>query len=206
MPAVDESDAFDGHGEHLLLHRPATDSRPARLVATCRLLTPAGALRTGGLQAQTLFDLSRLIGLRSRIVEVSHCVIDPAWLGAGLVPVLLSALTDFMLHNDLDIGLGCVSLTLHDGGHQAASLWRRLQPGHAASARLAAIPRLPLPIDALRDDPRATPPALLQGLLRCGARLLGPPAWHAGAGTAELPMLLQLAYLPAAYRRHGLAR
>ena len=193
-------DRFDGHCEHLLLRTLASDTTPAWLVATCRILTPAGARRAGGLHGETLFDLSRLAALRPRIVELGRCWVDPAWRGSAVMPALGSALADFMLHNDLDIGFGCASLPLHDGGHHAASLWRRLQRSHAASDRLAAIPWLPMPIKALRDDLQAAPPALLQGLLQCGAKLLGAPAWDPDFGSAELPMILQLAYLPAAFR------
>lgn len=209
MPPGLDADRFDDHGEHLLLRTPASDTAPARLVASCRVLTPAGARRAGGLQGETLFDLSRLAALRPRIVELGRWCIDPAWRGGGVMALLGAALADFMLRNDLDIGFGCARLPLHDSGRQAANLWRRLQRGHAASERLAAIPRLALTIDALHgalhDDKATTPPALLQALLQCGGKLLGPPAWDASASSAALPMMMQLAYLPAAYRQRFLA-
>jgi putative hemolysin len=39
------------------------------------------------------------------------------------------------------------------------------------------------------------------GYLACGARVLGAPAWDPDFGCADLPMMLDLADLPASYRR-----
>jgi putative hemolysin len=67
-------------------------------------------------------------------------------------------------------------------------------------------PRLPLPLQQLRGDLPVEPPALIKGYLACGARVLGAPAWDPDFGCADLPMMLDLADLPASYRRRfGLA-
>jgi putative hemolysin len=66
-------------------------------------------------------------------------------------------------------------------------------------------PRLPLPVHALRQDLPVEPPALVKGYLKCGARLLGRPAWDARFQVADLPLLLRLADLPDSYRRRFLA-
>ncbi|MBI3366970.1 MAG: ornithine-acyl-ACP acyltransferase, partial [Burkholderiales bacterium] len=49
------------------------------------------------------------------------------------------------------------------------------------------------------------PPPLIKGYLKCGAQLLGAPAWDPDFGTADLPLMLNLADLPASYRRRFLA-
>ena len=64
--------------------------------------------------------------------------------------------------------------------------------------------RLPLPVEALDDGRDAEPPALIKGYLRCGAQVLGAPAWDPDFNTADFPMLMQLADLPQRYRRHFL--
>ena len=61
------------------------------------------------------------------------------------------------------------SVTMHDGGHSAASLWHQLRQTHLAPAALAAVPRLPLPVDDLRGDLPVEPPALIKGYLKCRA-------------------------------------
>ena len=68
----------------------------------------------------------------------------------------------------------------------------------------ASASRLPLPVDQLRCDLAVEPPALIKGYLRCGAKVLGPPAWDPEFNTADLPMLIRLNDLPARYRKHFL--
>ena len=63
-------------------------------------------------------------------------------------------------------------------------------------------PRLALPVDDLRRDLPVEAPALIKGYLRCGARILGQPAWDPDFNTADLPMMMRIADLPARYRKH----
>jgi putative hemolysin len=64
---------------------------------------------------------------------------------------------------------------------------------------------LPLPLLHLRSDLQVSTPSLIKGYLRCGGCVLGPPAWDPQFGTADLPMMLDLANMPAAYRRRFFA-
>ena len=200
-PAGLDVDAFDADCEHLLVRTvPAGDS-PSRVVGTYRVLTPTAARRAGGLYSDQEFDLSRLNPLRPRIAELGRSCTDPAFRTGGVILMLWAALADFMGRNGLDITVGCASVTMHDGGHSAASLWHQLRQTHLAPAALAAVPRLPLPVDELRGDLPVDPPALIKGYLKCGGQVLGPPAWDPDFQTADLPMMMNLADLPAAYRR-----
>ena len=63
---------------------------------------------------------------------------------------------------------------------------------HAAPASLGVTPRHPLPLDRAAQGGRVEPPPLIRSWLRCGAMMLGAPAWDAGFGCADLPMLLDL--------------
>jgi len=54
------------------------------------------------------------------------------------------------------------------------------------------------------DDLDVEAPALIKGYLRCGAKVLGAPAWDPDFNTADLPMLMRIAELPSRYRRHFL--
>lgn len=49
-----------------------------------------------------------------------------------------------------------------------------------------------------------TPP-LIKGYLRCGAQVLGPPAWDPDFRCADLPLLLRWQDLSPSYRRHFVA-
>ena len=194
-------DAFDAHCEHLLVRTAATDQAPARGVGTYRVLTPMAARQAGGLYSDSEFDLQRLAPLRPRIAELGRSCTDPAYRTGGVILMLWAALADFMQRNSLDITVGCASIAMHDGGHTAASLWQQLRQTHLAAEEFAAFPRLPLPVHSLQGDLAVEPPALIKGYLKCGGKLLGPPAWDPDFGTADLPMMMNLADLPAAYRR-----
>lgn len=195
-PAGHDADCFDPFCEHLLVW--AGD----QVVGTYRVLTPDAARRAGGTYTETEFDLTRLRGERSRLVEAGRACVHPDWRQGGTILALWGALAGFMQRNGLHTMIGCVSVGMRDGGHYAADLWTQLAASHLAPIERQVRPRLPLPVEALRCGRPAEPPALMKGYLRCGATLLGAPAWDPDFGTADLPMMLRLADLPPRYRRH----
>lgn len=199
-PGLD-ADAFDRHCEHLIVLARPSDGQPEEVVGTYRVLTPAGARLAGGLYTESEFELGAWQAQRSRVAELGRSCIDPRWRTGGVILLLWSQLLQFMQRNRLDLMIGCASVPMRDGGHAAASLWERLRGTHLAHARWAVAPRLPLPLAQLRSDLPAEPPALIKGYLACGAKVLGAPAWDPDFGCADLPMMLDLADLPGAYRR-----
>lgn len=197
-PGLD-ADCFDPFCEHLLVC--AGDL----VVGTYRVLTPDAARRAGGYYAETEFDLTRLRGERAGLVECGRACVHPDWRQGGTILALWAALAAFMQRNGLEAMIGCASVGMRDGGHLAADLWAQLSVTHLAPIERQVRPRLPLPVEALTTGRHVEPPALLKGYLRCGAKLLGPPAWDPDFGTADLPLMLRLADLPTRYRRHFLA-
>jgi putative hemolysin len=194
-------DAFDAHCEHLLVRTLDSDDAPSRVVGTYRVLTPAAARRAGGLYSEREFELTGIDALRPRIAELGRSCTDAEFRTGGVILMLWAALAAFMLRNGLDITVGCASIAMHDGGHSAASLWNKLRAQYLAGPELVATPRLPLPIAHLRGNLDVESPALIKGYLRCGGKVLGPPAWDPDFQTADLPMMMNLAHLPASYRR-----
>lgn len=197
-------DLFDDFCEHLLVRTLETADVPAQVIGTYRVLTPAAAKRAGGYYSETEFDLTRLRPLRDRMAELGRSCVHPEHRSGGVILALWGALAGFMNSNRLDTMVGCASIGMRDGGHAAASLWARLSQTHGASLEYQVRPRLALPVDELDRTLAVEPPALIKGYLRCGAKVLGAPAWDPDFNTADLPMLLRLADLPARYRRHFL--
>jgi putative hemolysin len=204
-PEGHDVDRFDEFCEHLLVCAVPNDDGPARTVGTYRVLTPEAARRAGGCYSDTEFDLGRLAPLRPRMVEFGRSCIDPGWRTGGAILALWGALGEFMVARGLDMAFGCASVDMKDGGHRAASLWRRLSVHHLGPAQGHATPRHPLPLARLRSDLEVATPPLIRGYLRCGARLLGAPAWDPDFNTADLPMLVALADLPPRHRRRFVA-
>jgi len=203
-PAGHDVDLFDDFCEHLLVRTPATDDTPGQVVGTYRVLTPTAARRAGGYYSDTEFDLTRLRPLRDRMAELGRSCVHPQFRSGGAILALWGALAEFMSSNKLDTMVGCASIGMRDGGHTAASLWARLHASHLAGLEYQVRPRLPLPVDELDQNLDVEPPALIKGYLRCGAKVLGAPAWDPDFNTADLPLLLRLSDLPARYRRHFL--
>lgn len=201
-PAAHDIDRFDPFCEHLLVRTVDAQGQPGKAIGTYRVLTPAAAKRAGGLYSETEFDLTRLRSLRGNMVEVGRSCVHPDHRSGGAIMALWGALAEFMLRNDLDTMIGCASVSMCDGGHFAASLWKQLEKTHLADIEWQVRPRLPLPIERLKHDLAVEAPPLIKGYLRCGARVLGAPAWDPDFNTADLPLMMRLADLPPRYRRH----
>jgi len=199
-----DMDLFDNYCEHLLVRDSATD----QVIGTYRVLTPVQAKRVGSTYSDTEFDLTRLRGLRERMVELGRSCVHPDHRHGGVILALWSALAEFMARNQLDTMIGCASIPmLHEGmvcGDAAASIWHQLQATHLAPIELQVRPRLPLPLDRLDMSLAVEPPALIKGYLRLGAKVLGAPAWDPDFNSADLPMMMRLADLPLRYRKHFL--
>jgi putative hemolysin len=203
-PAGHDIDVFDAYCEHLLVRAAGRDGEPGPVIGTYRVLTPEAARRIGGLYSETEFDLTRLRPLRSRMVELGRSCVHPEHRSGGAILALWGALAEFMVRNRLDTMVGCASVSMRDGGHYAASLWEQLRHTHLAPIEYQVQPRLPLPVEELQHDLTVEAPALIKGYLRCGAKILGAPAWDPDFNTADLPMLMRIDDLPAKYRRHFL--
>ena len=204
-PAGHDIDMFDPYCEHLLVRAGGQEGEPGPVIGTYRVMTPESARRIGGLYSETEFDLTRLRHLRSRMVELGRSCVHAEHRSGGAILALWGALAEFMIRNGLDTMIGCASVSMRDGGHYAASLWEQLRHTHLAPIELQVQPRLPLPVAELRHDLDVEAPALIKGYLRCGAKVLGAPAWDPDFNTADLPMLMRIQDLPAKYRRHFLA-
>ena len=203
-PAGLDIDVYDAFCEHLLVRTVGAHGEPGRVIGTYRVLTPAAARRIGGLYSETEFDLTRLRPLRGKMVELGRSCVHADHRSGGAILALWGALAEFMVRNELDTMIGCASISMRDGGHVAASLWEQLRHTHLAPIEWQVRPRLPLPVDELDRHLAVEPPPLIKGYLRCGAKVLGAPAWDPDFNTADLPMLMRIDDLPLKYRRHFL--
>ena len=198
-------DRFDAFCEHLLVRAVDAESgKPGKAIGTYRVLTPDAARRAGGLYSETEFDLDPVRPLLGTAVELGRSCVHPKWRAGGVVMALWGALGEFMQRNGLDTMIGCASIGMRDGGHAAASIWARLRETHLAAPEWRVTPRLALPVESLRQDVEAEVPALIKGYLRCGAKVLGPPAWDPQFNSADLPLMMRFQDLPQRYRRHFL--
>ena len=192
-------DHLDPLCEHLLIKAHRGEEMQA--VGTYRILTPGAARLAGALYTEGEFHAPALEPLKPQMVELGRSCIHPDWRTGGVIMMLWSSLMQFMVRNDLRYMVGCASMSLRDGGHEAASLWQQLRDSHLADVSQRVEPRLPLPVDQLECHRTVEPPPLIKGYLSIGAQVLGPPAWDPDFGTADFPMLLDIEAMSPAYRK-----
>jgi len=200
LPTADEEidrDIFDAYCDHLLVR----DNYHDKVVGTYRILSPQRARAIRGYYSESEFDLTRLLPLRDRMVEVGRSCVHPDYRDGATIAHLWSGLADYMIARQHEYLIGCASISMADGGHYAASVYRKLFRLHEAPAEYRVIPRSPLPLDALNDTLDVIIPPLIKGYLRLGAYICGEPAWDRDFNTADLFILLPMDRLNARYAR-----
>ena len=195
-----DRDEFDAHCDHLIVR----DADTLKVVGTYRLLSPQGARKLGRFYSEQEFDLGRLDNLRDRIAEAGRACIHPNYRSGGVIMLLWAGLAGWMKKERCDYLMGCASVSLADGGHNAAALYRGLDPANLAPPEYRVIPHLPFPLDERATGQLTKMPPLLKGYLRSGAWICGEPAWDPDFHSADFFVMLPLAKLDQRYARHYL--
>ncbi|MFL6694979.1 MAG: GNAT family N-acetyltransferase [Ramlibacter sp.] len=202
-PDGHDADAFDPHCAHLLV-RAVGNEQHGEVIATCRVLLPEAAQRARGLYSQGEFDLAPLRALLPQALEMGRVCVHPQWRRGMVVMAIWRELGQLLVRRGLQVMIGCSSVGLADGGELARHMWHALQGAHLAPPGMRVAPHRPLPLgEAARFTDAAPPdvPPLIKGYLRLGGRLLGPPALDEAFNTADFPMMMRVADMPARYSR-----
>lgn len=198
-----DQDAFDPHCRHLLVRDPHN----GRVVASTRLLDDEGAALAGGFYSESEFDLTRILSLEGRKLEIGRTCVDSAYRRGAAIGVLWSGLASFIQMQRIDFLFGCASIDMGDGGIQAAALMSRLRQHAFSAENRRVVPHRPLtPVTARDDAITAVFPPLLKAYVHLGARACGEACLDADFGVADVFMLLDINDLDTAYSRHFLAR
>ena len=191
-------DRYDPFCDHLVVRESHAD----RIVGTYRILSPDAARRIGGYYSENEFRINRLQNLRSRMVEVGRSCIHPDFRSGAVITLLWAGLADYMVSNNYEYLMGCASVGMADGGHNAANLFAQLDATHIAPAEYRTFPQHGLPFERLTNGQSALIPPLIKGYLRVGAWVCGQPAWDPDFNTADLLMLLPMSRMNPRYMRH----
>ncbi len=191
-------DHFDAHCDHLIVR----DRHADRVVGTYRILAPEAARRIGSYYAEGEFYLNRLAHLREQIVEIGRSCIHPDYRGGAVIALLWAGLADYMAQRNHGYLMGCASIPMADGGHNAANLFAGLDAERFAPVEYRVFPRHRLPHERLANGVPARVPALLKGYLRAGAWVCGEPAWDPDFNSADLLILLPMSRLAVRHQRH----
>lgn len=205
MPGMAErldEDRYDRYCDHLLVRD--TDSN--EVVGTYRILSPEQAKKAGGYYSEGEFDLSRLDNLRDSMVEVGRSCVHADYRGGGVITLLWAGMAQYMVQNNYDYLIGCASISMADGGHNAANIYNKIKSDSMSPAEWRVFPNCALPYEALVDRVEELVPPLVKGYLRLGAYVCGDPAWDPDFNTADLLVLLPMSRLNRRYAKHFLGK
>jgi len=193
-------DHYDRFCDHLVVR----ETESGRIVGTYRILAPAAARRVGNYYSENEFHINRLHHLRNRMVEVGRSCIHADHRSGAVITLLWAGLADYMVSNNYDYLIGCASIGMADGGHNAANLFQQIGPQHMAPAEYRVFPQHGLPFERLANGQPALVPPLIKGYLRVGAWICGEPAWDPDFNTADLLLLLPMSRMNQRYMKHFL--
>lgn len=194
-----ESDLFDPYCQHLIVR----DHANGKVVGCYRILTDTQAGRAGGYYSQSEFDLTRLLALPGRFMEVGRTCVHPDYRNGATIALLWNGLARFMVMNKFDYLMGCASIPLRTGTAEAQAVYRRLAPRYLSPEQLRVHPRVPLPqVQLTGTEEKAAVPPLVKAYLRAGAMICGEPAWDPQFNVADLFILLRTDAIDERYLRH----
>ncbi len=195
-----DKDIFDDYCEHLI----ARDIKSEKIIGTYRVLTPLGAKNLGYLYSELEFDIGKINDIRDIVIEVGRACVHKKFRSGSVIMSMWAELGRFMKANGFQIMIGCSSVPIKDGGHMAASIYKKLFKSGRITEAYKVIPRLPLDCDSLPFDNEIETPPLLKGYLRLGAKICGNPAWDPDFNTADFFTMLNLNEIPRRYAEHFL--
>ena len=191
-----DQDEFDELCDHLLVR----ELRSGRVIGTYRILPPHRRAQFGRCYSDAEFDLSALAHLQPSLVEVGRSCVHPDHRSGAVILLLWNGLTQYMLRGRHQHLIGCASVSLTDGGPQAAALRDRLQ-AHLVAPKFRVIPRLPYPHERIARASDPVIPPLIKGYLRLGAKVCGEPAWDQQFNCADFLIWLSLSDMQPRYAR-----
>jgi len=196
-------DHYDPHCHHLVVR----DYHKGTVVGATRIMTDRQAKTAGGYYADSRFDLSRLLPLPGRTMEVGATCVHPDYENSGAYTILWAGLARFITIHRMDFMIGCIDIPLMEGVQQAKAIIGHLCSKHAVPSQLSVMPRQPLLItpDAPSEGAVQLPP-LLDAYLRLGAYVWEQAGFNEQYNMAELFVLLDTDNLNPRYQSEYLER
>jgi len=139
------------------------------------------------------------------MVEIGRSCIDAEYRTGATIALLWSGLARYMQQNGHEYLIGCASIGMGDGGHNAVGIYHGLA-AHMAPIEYHVFPRHALPLDKIEPAAQPEVPPLLKGYLRAGAWICGEPAWDPDFNTADLLILMPMTRVDSRYSKHFVER
>ncbi len=193
-----ESDHYDAYCEHVIVRERATGA----VVATSRVLLPDRAEALGCCYTDGEFWLTRLAALRPQMAELGRTCVAREHRDGLVIRLMWSGVQGLLGEAGCRWLIGAVSVPVADGMARVAAISRELANRCPAPEPWRVWPRRRLDLTGIRATETVSLPPLIKSYVRMGARLLGDPHWDPAFGTADFPMMIDLAELdPRLLRR-----
>ncbi len=191
-------DEVDSYCDHLIVF----DNINNKIVGYTRLLNQDQAKKLGRYYSQDEFDMTAILALPGRFLEVGRTCVDPDYRGGAVLTTLWSALVQYALEGQYNYLLGCASITPGPSGYAIDAVFRNIDEKNIAATDLQVTPRITVPAElrCLRDESGIPP--LLKAYLRFGALICGEPYWDEDFNCMDLFVLLPLDQLKDRYSKH----
>lgn len=199
MPTYD-IDHFDPYCHHLIVQEKKTH----RIIGYTRILTSEQAKAAGGFYSESEFDLSQILKLPGRFIEVGRTCVHSDYRNGVIMGLLWSGLARFMVANHFEYLMGCASIPMRDDQYNI--LFTRLQEHYATPYDVKVRPKTPLRKEKEGKQSILPTPPLLKAYLRLGARIAGEPCWDPTFKVADVFILLSIHNLQQRYLKHFIHR
>jgi putative hemolysin len=194
-------DSLDDLCDHILVRDHETD----RIVGCYRILHPADAKRCGYYSASE-FDLSALAPVLDKTAEAGRACVHPDYRSGSVVMMLWSGIARYLREHNLQYVMGCASVPINDGGHNAAALAGEVLRHSQSPEPLRVKPHCAFDWRGVAPAIKPIAPPLLKGYLRLGAWVCGDPALDAQFGTADFLTLIDRERIGEQYAKHFLTK
>ncbi len=204
-----DRDALDEVADHLLVIDHALGRGPESVVGTYRLIRREAAIRAGRFYTAGEFDISRLLALPYRLLELGRSCVDAAHRNRVVMQLLWRGIAAYVFDYQIDLMFGCASLPGTEPDALAPELTylyhhHLAPPGlrpRALPDRYVEMRRLDL--DTL--DRRATLarlPPLIKGYLRLGGFVGDGAVIDRDFNTIDVAMVVKTDLVTDKYYRH----
>lgn len=179
-----DQDRFDPFCQHIIVRETG-----GQIVACSRILTTERATGCGGFYSQTEFDLTPILALPGRIMEVGRTCVHAHYRQGPAIALLLYGLARFMEDHAYDYLIGCGSIPLSPDRDQALRTIAALIRRHGCPQPWRVQPHHPLPLVPGEGDDSAAP-ALLRAYMRLGGYIGGAPCFDPAFNVADVFILM----------------
>ncbi|AEP36961.1 putative lysophospholipid acyltransferase (LPLAT) superfamily [Taylorella asinigenitalis 14/45] len=185
-------DYFDDFCDHLMV----IDNDKKKVVGTYRTLSPKNAVKAGRYYSEGEFNIDSLNNIRPLLAECGRSCTHTDYRSGSVIMLLWAGLAKYMEFYQARYMLGCASVSLADGGFQAAEVWRYAKSEmEKHPERAEVIPLNPYPIEKLESlpenqDNQTKFHSLIKGYIKVGAYICGKPTFDESFNSCDFPIII----------------